>query len=65
MSLFGHHVAVEIFGHEFAPETPMEHVMAFGLTGIVLLLVAYGTYAAVRDFRRWLRQGEQAAPRHG
>jgi hypothetical protein len=56
MPLFGHHIAVEFFGHEFSPETPMEHVMAFGITGVVLALVAYGAYAAVRDFRRWLRR---------
>ena len=54
MPLYGHHVAVEFFGHEFAPETPLEHLMAFGVTGVVLALVAYGAYAGVRDFCRWL-----------
>jgi hypothetical protein len=64
MPLFGHHIGVEFFGHEFSPETPMEHVMAFGLTGVVLALVVYGAYAAVRDFRRWLRRPtEQPATR--
>jgi hypothetical protein len=61
MPLYGHHVAVEFFGHEFSPETPMEHVLAFGITGIVLALVTYGAYAAIRDFRRWRRSGEQQA----
>ncbi len=64
MPLFGHHIAVEFFGQEFSPETPLEHVCAFGLTGVVLALVGYGAYAAVRDFRRWLRRpAEQPAPR--
>jgi hypothetical protein len=56
MGLFAHHLGVEFFGHEFAPETTLEHVMAFGITGIVLALTVYGAYAAVRDLRRW-RQG--------
>jgi hypothetical protein len=56
MLLFGHHVAVEFFGEEFAPETPLEHVMAIGVTGAVLALAVYGAYAVVRDFRRWLRR---------
>ena len=59
MPLYAHHVAVELFGREFSPETPMEHVLAFGITGIVLALVGYGAYAAIRDFRRWLRSGDE------
>ncbi len=61
MPLYGHHVAVEFFGHEFSPETPMEHIVAFGITGLVLALVTYGAYAAIRDFRRGLRSGDQQA----
>jgi hypothetical protein len=55
MSLFAHHIAVELFGREYSPETPMEHAVAFGLTGVVLALTAYGAYAVVRDLRRRLR----------
>jgi hypothetical protein len=58
MILLGHHIAVEILGREFSPETPLEHAVAFGVTGLVLALVVYGTYAAVRDLRRWLRGGK-------
>jgi hypothetical protein len=66
MPLFGHHIGVEFFGHEFSPETPTEHVIAFGLTGVVLALVVYGAYAAVRDFRNWLRRPqERPAARQG
>jgi hypothetical protein len=55
MLVFGHHVAVELFGREFSPQTPLEHAAAFGATGLVLALTIYGAYAAVRDVRRWLR----------
>lgn len=55
MLLFAHHLGVEIFGHEFAPETPMEHALAFGLTAVFLGLFLYGAYAAWRDLNRWLR----------
>ncbi len=54
MPLFAHNVAVELFGREYSPQTPLEHVMAFGVTGIVLGLVMYGAYAGVRDVTRWL-----------
>jgi hypothetical protein len=52
MTLFAHHVAVELFGREFAPQTPLEHALAFGATGLVLALALYGAYAAVRDVVR-------------
>lgn len=53
--VFGHHIGVELFGREFAPETPLEHAVMFGVTAVVLALVVYGAYAAVRDVRSWLR----------
>lgn len=55
MILFAHHFGVEIFGREFSPETPMEHFIAFGITGLVLILTLYGAYAGIRDLRRWLQ----------
>jgi hypothetical protein len=55
MALWAHHVAVEFFGREFSPETPLEHVMVFGITGVALGLMIYGACAAVRDLRRWRR----------
>jgi hypothetical protein len=60
MGLFAHHVAIEILGREFSPETPLEHVMAFGLTGAVFALALYGLYAGVRDWKRWRRQRHEA-----
>jgi hypothetical protein len=55
MILFAHHMAVEILGREFSPETPMEHAVVFGLSAVVLSLIGYGAYAGVRDFRQWRR----------
>lgn len=37
-----HHVAVELFGREYSPRTPLEHACAFGLVGIILALSVYG-----------------------
>lgn len=54
MILFAHHIGVEFFGHEWSPETPMEHFVAFSISGLVLALMVYGAYAGVRDLRRWL-----------
>jgi hypothetical protein len=42
MFLLAHHVAVEIFGREFAPRTPLEHVCTFAAVGVVLALAVYG-----------------------
>jgi hypothetical protein len=61
MGLFAHHIGVEILGREFSPETPMEHAMVFGATGLVLGLMIYGAYALVRDISRWRqRRGPSA-----
>jgi hypothetical protein len=44
MFVFAHHVAVELFGREFSPRTPLEHVCAFGAVGLILATSAYGTW---------------------
>ncbi|HLJ97610.1 MAG TPA: hypothetical protein VKU02_30900 [Gemmataceae bacterium] len=63
MILFGHHteafLQIEIMGQPF-PTGPMEHGIAFGVTGVALLLTLYGAYAAVRDLRRWLARRVRA-----
>ena len=53
MSLFAHHIGVEIMGREFSPETPMEHFAVFSIGGVLLALLVYGAYAALRDIRQW------------
>ncbi len=55
MRLLAHHIGIEILGREFSPETPMEHVMVFGIGLVFLVLMGYGAYALVRDVRRWRR----------
>jgi hypothetical protein len=65
MNLFAHHVGVELFGREFAPETPAEHVMAFAIVACVVALTVYGAFAAVRDLRRWRNRPEVPAPGAG
>ena len=63
MVLLAHHtegfLQIEIMGQPF-PTGPMEHGIAFGVTGIALLLIVYGAYAGVRDLRRWLRRTVKA-----
>jgi hypothetical protein len=39
-----HHVAVELFGHEYSPRTPFEHVCAFTAVGVILALAVYGAW---------------------
>jgi hypothetical protein len=59
MPLFGHHtegyLEIEIMGHPF-PDGPTEHVLALVLLLAGVLLMGYGLYAALRDFRRWRRR---------
>jgi hypothetical protein len=59
MALFAHHTEaffkIEIMGRDY-PDGMAEHVILFGLTALVVVLVCYGAYAAVRDCRRWLRR---------
>jgi hypothetical protein len=50
MTLFAHHVAVELFGHEFSPKTPAEHICAFGVVGIILALAVYGGWTLAQKF---------------
>lgn len=46
-----HHVAVELFGREFSPRTPLEHAVAFAAVGLVLALACYGAWALAT---KWL-----------
>ncbi len=40
-----HHMAVELFGREFSPRTPFEHICSFAALGLVLALAGYGAWA--------------------
>jgi hypothetical protein len=43
-----HHVAVEILGREFSPQTPLEHICVFAVLGFVLATSAYGSWTLAR-----------------
>jgi hypothetical protein len=60
MILFAHHVAVELFGREFAPQTPLEHVCAFGGIGLVLGLASYGAWTLAMKLRPGAKTRRQA-----
>ncbi|HEX8203263.1 MAG TPA: hypothetical protein VF590_22495 [Isosphaeraceae bacterium] len=54
MLVFAHHMAVELFGREFSPQTPLEHACAFGVVGLILATSAYGTWMlAAKAFSRF------------
>lgn len=63
MILFGHHaknmlgLEIEINEQPF-PDGPTEHVIVLGVLVVVLVLMSYGAYAMVRDFRRWRKHAE-------
>src|SRR6185312_4647128 len=42
MTLFAHHMAVELFGREFSPHGVFQHACAFLAIGMVLGLSVYG-----------------------
>jgi hypothetical protein len=42
--LFAHHVAVELFGREFSPRTPLEHICTFAAVGCLFALAGYGAW---------------------
>jgi hypothetical protein len=48
MNLLAHHVAVELLGHEYSPQTVFEHVCLFAITAFLLGTSAYGTWTIAR-----------------
>ena len=56
MFMFAHHVAVELFGREYSPRTPLEHVCAFTVVGLVLALAAYGAWTLAHKLLARTRQ---------
>ena len=48
MNFLAHHVAVELLGHEYSPQTVFEHVCLFTITGFILGTSAYGTWTIAR-----------------
>ncbi len=55
MMFLAHHVAVELLGREYSPQTVFEHVCLFAITGLILGTSAYGSWTIARklvDARR-------------
>ena len=59
MLVFAHHMAVELFGREFAPQGVFEHVCAFGVIGLLLATSAYGTWTLAAKFWAQVRERER------
>ena len=48
MYFLAHHVAVELLGREYSPQTVFEHVCLLAITAFVLGTSAYGTWTLAR-----------------
>lgn len=55
-----HHVAVELFGREFSPRTPLEHVCLFAALGLVVSLAGYGAWTLARPLLKRYGAGLRA-----
>jgi hypothetical protein len=48
MTFLAHHVAVELLGHEYSPNTVFEHVCLLVITALILGTSAYGSWTIAR-----------------
>lgn len=55
ISIFAHHMAVELLGREFSPHSVLEHVCTFAALGFVLATSAYGTFVLFTKARESAR----------
>jgi hypothetical protein len=60
MFLFAHHMALEIFGREFAPRTPLEHACAFTAVGLLFSLAGYGAWTLAAKLLTRVRSRREA-----
>jgi hypothetical protein len=60
MVLLAHHVAVELFGREYSPRTPLEHACAFAVVGTILALAAYGAWTLAAKALGHVRERRRA-----
>jgi len=51
MIFLAHHVAVELLGHEYSPNTVFEHVCLLTITALILGTSAYGSWTIARKLR--------------
>ena len=59
--LIAHHVAVEILGHEYSPNTIFDHVCLFGILALLLSTSAYGTWTLGSKFLQARRRKAQVS----
>jgi hypothetical protein len=52
---------IDINGQPF-PDGPTEHVIVLAVVVAVTILMSYGAYAMIRDFRRWRRGATVTVP---
>jgi hypothetical protein len=55
MFLIAHHMAVELFGREYSPQTPLEHACVFAVLGLILSLAAYGAWTLAHKVKSHVR----------
>ena len=67
MALLGHHMNsflekmgldIDVNGKPF-PDGPTEHVIVLVVTLVIVGLMGYGAFAAVRDMLRWQRRRKE------
>jgi hypothetical protein len=59
MITFAHHMAVELFGREFAPQGTLQHICAFAAVGLILATSAYGAWALAAKAWEGVRAGRR------
>jgi hypothetical protein len=52
---FAHHMAVEILGREYSPQTPLEHACVFAALAFIVGTSLYGTYVLALKAREAMR----------
>jgi hypothetical protein len=57
MVMFAHHMAVELFGREFAPHGTLQHVCVFAAVALVMATSAYGSWTLFKKAREVLALG--------
>src|SRR5262249_4565468 len=56
MLFFAHHMGVEIFGREFSPQGPVQHLLVFLVLGFIAATSAYGTWCLAARLIERVRQ---------
>jgi hypothetical protein len=60
MSIFAHHMAVELLGREFSPHGVVQHICVFAAFGLIMATSAYGTWTLAMKVLQSARARRQA-----